>query len=68
MIITAIGEYISVKYGEFQRFAHYLDGAFDSFIGAELRSRNQIPSQFIDGHRSPMGPIDGYQWSIDGHR
>ena len=27
--------------------------------------RTEIPSQFIDGHRSPMSPIDGHQWSID---
>ena len=31
-------------------------------------TRTEIPSQFIDGHRSPMEPIDGHQWSIDGHR
>ena len=31
-------------------------------------TRTEIPSQFIDGHRSPMGPIDGHQWSIDGNR
>ena len=34
----------------------------------QLSPRTEIPSQFIDGHRSPMGPIDGHQWSIDGHR
>ena len=33
-----------------------------------LEPRTEIPSQFIDGHRSPMRPIDGHQWSIDGHR
>ena len=37
-------------------------------LGNLLLARTEIPLQFIDGHRSPMGPIDGHQWSIDGHR
>ena len=42
-----------------------------NFVAAgvyKVSTRTEIPSQFIDGHRSPMGPIDGHQWSIDGHR
>ena len=30
-----------------------------------MNTRTEIPSQLIDGHRSPVGPIDGHNWSID---